>query len=338
MTKFNYQFSRLCGSVFSSGNLLYLSSGTSLLSPVGNRLSLFDLSAGTSRTYDFECRADIRFLALTSDDRLLLVVDEGNHALLVNLARGAVLHRFAFKKRVRCVTFSPDDRHFAVSYGKHVQVWVTPALRREVAPFVLHRTYTGQHEDVVMVRWTPDSRFFVAASKDNTARVFSLDTTDGFEPTTLAGHRAPLVGAFFGAEPTCVHTVSSDGAVFTWKWAPLDALEEIEGAAPAPPPPPASPLVGGSWSLSSRHFFNQEGSSVVCASLSSPSSSSSLLAVGFSTGVFGLYDLPSCACVHTLSVSKHHISACAVSPAGDWLAFGCPTLGQLLVWEWQSET
>ena len=28
----------------------------------------------------------------------------------------------------------------------------------------------------------------------------------------------------------------------------------------------------------------------------------------------------------------------AVNPNGEWLAFGCSNLGQLLVWEWQSET
>ena len=28
----------------------------------------------------------------------------------------------------------------------------------------------------------------------------------------------------------------------------------------------------------------------------------------------------------------------AVSPSGEWLAFGCSFMGQLLVWEWQSES
>jgi len=28
----------------------------------------------------------------------------------------------------------------------------------------------------------------------------------------------------------------------------------------------------------------------------------------------------------------------AVNPSGEWLSFGCSNTGQLLVWEWQSET
>lgn len=32
------------------------------------------------------------------------------------------------------------------------------------------------------------------------------------------------------------------------------------------------------------------------------------------------------------------INSVAVSPTGEWLAFGCSSMGQLLVWEWQSES
>ena len=32
------------------------------------------------------------------------------------------------------------------------------------------------------------------------------------------------------------------------------------------------------------------------------------------------------------------IMSVTLNPAGDWIAFGCEHLGQLLVWEWQSET
>lgn len=38
------------------------------------------------------------------------------------------------------------------------------------------------------------------------------------------------------------------------------------------------------------------------------------------------------------SISQQKISSVAVSPSGEWLAFGCSSMGQLLVWEWQSES
>ena len=37
------QFQHLCGSVYSQGNVLFTPDGNSVLSPVGNRITKFDL-------------------------------------------------------------------------------------------------------------------------------------------------------------------------------------------------------------------------------------------------------------------------------------------------------
>ena len=42
--------------------------------------------------------------------------------------------------------------------------------------------------------------------------------------------------------------------------------------------------------------------------------------------------------VPTYSISQHRISSISINATGEWLAFGSSSLGQLLVWEWQSET
>jgi periodic tryptophan protein 2 len=65
---------------------------------------------------------------------------------------------------------------------------------------------------------------------------------------------------------------------------------------------------------------------------------SNLLVIGFSTGVFGLWEMPDFTNLHTLSISQEKISSIAINPSGEWLAFGAKKLGQLLVWEWQSES
>lgn len=51
--------------------------------------------------------------------------------------------------------------------------------------------------------------------------------------------------------------------------------------------------------------------------------------LGFSNGVFGLYEMPDCTTIHTLSVGQAGIGTCDVSATGDWLAFGCARLGQV---------
>jgi periodic tryptophan protein 2 len=63
-----------------------------------------------------------------------------------------------------------------------------------------------------------------------------------------------------------------------------------------------------------------------------------VLTVGFTNGVFALYELPDFNNIHSLSISQKRITSLAVNPSGEWLAFASAKLGQLLVWEWQSES
>jgi periodic tryptophan protein 2 len=89
------------------------------------------------------------------------------------------------------------------------------------------------------------------------------------------------------------------------------------------------------WGIRERFYFNQAHTKVVCCTFHSRSN---LLVVGFSNGVFGLWEMPHFTNIHTLSISQEKISSLAISPSGEWLAFGAQKLGQLLVWEWQSES
>ena len=55
-----------------------------------------------------------------------------------------------------------ETRYIAVTHGAHIQVWKTPNhLVREFAPFILHRTYTGHHDDVLSIQWSPDSKYVI---------------------------------------------------------------------------------------------------------------------------------------------------------------------------------
>ncbi|KAG8745716.1 hypothetical protein FRC10_007196 [Ceratobasidium sp. 414] len=336
----NFRFSNLCGTVYRQGNLLFTSDGNSILSPVGNRITVFDLVNNKSRTLPFENRKNITAVALSPNSNLLISVDEDGRALLVNFRMGVVLHHFNFKKPVQAIKFSPDSKFIAVTHDSHVQVWKTPNhLLREFAPFVLHRTYTGHHDEVVSIEWSKDSKFFLTTSRDMTARLFSLDPIEGFRPKTFAGHRDIVINAYFSQDHRTIYTVSRDGAVFTWR-----AKSSIEEGDSDEPDVSAQPDLGSSpsneiartrWGISERHFFNQNNTKVVCSAFHERLS---FLIVGFSTGFFGFWEMPSFTNIHTLSISQERISSVAINPSGEWLAFGATKLGQLLVWEWQSES
>ena len=63
-----------------------------------------------------------------------------------------------------------------------------------------------------------------------------------------------------------------------------------------------------------------------------------LLITGYSHGAFLLHEMPEVNLIHSLKISNQEISSIAINSTGDWIALACSGLGQLLVWEWQSET
>ncbi|KAF8483850.1 WD repeat protein [Russula ochroleuca] len=329
---FKASFSNLCGTVYQQGNIIFTPDGNSVLSPVGNRVSVFDLVNNKSFTFPFQNRKNIAALALSPNGTILITVDEDGRALLVNFRRGIVLHHFNFKKPVNAIEFSPNGSFIAVTHESHVQVWKTPNhLVREFAPFNLHRTYTGHHDEVLSIVWSPDSQCFITTSKDMTARLYTLDPLDDFRPKTFAGHKSAVLNAYFSSNSKSVYTVSRDGAVFVWRAKASDSSSDSDHVPTSPDPSVAHVR----WGIHQRHYFNQPNAKVVCSAFHKPSG---LLIVGFSSGIFGLWEMPTFTNVHILSISQEKISSVAVNPSGEWLAFGARKLGQLLVWEWQSES
>jgi len=51
-----------------------------------------------------------------------------------------------------------------------------------------------------------------------------------------------------------------------------------------------------------------------------------------------LYEMPDCQTLQTLSLGNASLDTVAIGAKGDWVAVGTAGLGQLLVWEWRSET
>lgn len=64
---------------------------------------------------------------------------------------------------------------------------------------------------------------------------------------------------------------------------------------------------------------------------------SKILVTAFSTGAFYLHELPDMNLIHSLNISEHRIDTATFNATGDWIALGVAGVGQLLVWEWQSE-
>ena len=305
-----------------------------MLSPVGNRVTCFDLVNNKSHTLPLAHRRNIARVCLHPGGNLLLTVDEDGQAILSHLQRRITLYHFSFKGAVSSLVFSPSGDHFAVALGRKIETWRTPSTPGdnedgglEFAPFVKHREYVGHYDTVQSIEWSSDSRFFLSAAKDLTARVWSLDPEEGFQATTLAGHRQAVYGAWFSGDQETIYTVSKDGALFKWQYLPPRNAPETEDDMDVEE--------NLRWRISERHYFMQNQAHLTCASFHADNN---LLVAGFSNGTFGLYELPDFNQIQNLSISQNDIDFVTINKTGEWLAFGASALGQLLVWEWQSES
>ncbi|KAI8182690.1 Periodic tryptophan protein 2 [Colletotrichum sp. SAR 10_65] len=332
--KTDFKFSNLLGTVYCQGNLLFSPDGTHLFSPVGNRVTVFDLVNNKSHTLPFAHRKNISRIGLTPRGNLLLSIDEDGQAILTNVLRRIAIYRFSFKSAPTTLSFAPSGRHFAVGLGRKIEVWHVPSTpdanaegELEFAPFVKYHTHTGHFDDVRHIEWSSDSRFFLSTSKDLTARIWSLTQEEGFVPTVLSGHKQAVIGAWFSEDQETIYTVSKDGAVFDWQYVGKPVQDEDE-------------MVDVDeddmrWRIVNRHYFMQGSAHVRCGTFHPESN---LLVAGFSNGTFGLYEMPDFNMIHNLNISQNDIDFVTINKSGEWLAFGASKLGQLLVWEWQSES
>ncbi|KAK1436824.1 hypothetical protein QVD17_02608 [Tagetes erecta] len=368
----NYRFQNLLGAPYRGGNTVIVNN-TLLISPIGNRISVTDLIKSETITLPFQASSNISRLAASPDGIFLLAVDDNSRCLFINIPRRAVLHRITFKGPVTCLKFSPDGLLIAVGVGKLVQIWRSPGFVKEFFPFELVKTFANFNDKVTSVDWSPDSEYLLVGCRDLTVRLFCLkkkisELNNKYKPFMFLGHRDVIVGAFFGVEKKTkrvdrVYTLSRDGAIFSWSFNPSDDKLDENIDEPESPGTPeqrmevdgnvnvkkrknedgdgdvegndGSLLHKGKWEMVKKDFFNQAG-----AKLSSCDYHRGLeiVVVGFSNGVFGIYQMPDFVCIHLLSISREKITTATFNELGNWLTFGCAKLGQLLVWEWKSES
>ncbi|KAH7832262.1 putative WD repeat protein [Monocercomonoides exilis] len=168
-------FSHLLGGIYRKGNLLFTQNGSQLLSPVGNRILIYNLKRNIVETLPFETRKNIISVALSPNDSLLAVSDiDGRTVLYHFLSRSVIgnvnLHAPAFFLR-----FSPDSKYLATSSGAKVFIWKTPNTAEfQLAPLILMKTLRGIQGLVTSVEWDPTSSFVLVGSEDATVRLFSI--------------------------------------------------------------------------------------------------------------------------------------------------------------------
>lgn len=171
----------------------------------------------------------------------------------------------------------------------------------------------------------------------------SMKEYGGFKPVIFAELRSAVKGAYFSKDKTTIFCVSKDGVVAIWKYIlhekktkKTKSTAAFGGFAEEEEEPDLL-LRPGSWSCVTKAFLNiPPGNRITSTDFCVATNA---LLVGMSGGIFALHEmLPEPALLHTLSVGANPLDSVCLSPTGEWIAVGSQHQGELLVWEWQSET
>ncbi|XP_043268384.1 periodic tryptophan protein 2 homolog isoform X2 [Venturia canescens] len=383
--KFAYKFSNLLGTVYRKGDLIFSHDGSSVISPVGNRITIYDLKNNKSTTLPVESRFNYTAMDLSPNGCTLIAVNEEGEAHVISMISQMVIHKYRFKRLVRAIRFSPDGKHFAVCKENNVFIFNAPGLQSgEFNPFIMERVFHGATDETTCLCWSYDSKLLAVGSKDTTTKLYSLEKWENFKSYTLGSHTDEIVGCYFEKKNYDISTISRNGQLCIWEctiepedmvvWQPpikrekpkesdseddvdLDkAVEKTDKQMKRAERRKTNPSEEGDetsetpkssmakklrYKKLARHYLadevhKQDRSAIVTAA--AYHKDTRILVVGFSNGAFFLYELPDVNMIHSLSISNQCISSITLNSTGDWIALGCSKLGQLLVWEWQSET
>ena len=86
--------------------------------------------------------------------------------------------------------------------------------------------------------------------------------------------------------------MSKDGAVFQWQY-----VKKPSKNGEADDMSDEDDVTNMQWRITERHYFMQSNAKVNCAAFDAEHG---ILVVGFSSGIFGLYEMPDFNMIHTL--------------------------------------
>ncbi|VDM96221.1 unnamed protein product [Thelazia callipaeda] len=358
----------LIGTVYRSGNVTFSPDGNSLISPVGNKITVFDLKSNQANTIAIQSNFNIKIVAIHPRGTHAFLVNDAGQAQYVNLATQTVLYRHHFRARVNDAKFSSDGKRLAVCRTGDVQVFLVFGIENfQLNPFVLIQTHKVTAEKVRRVEWSYDNKLLVAGSEDKQVRIVSaVVSLQNLFLHALAAHKAEVIGSHFCHNSYDVVSVDKRGLANHWTCA-LKQKDLVKGLCSKDTPEnvkkmwydktksvPCMHIICNlinvyiaifsiqTFPLYFYNFFGHhmmehlDNAKGVNLTASAYHASTSLLITAFSNGVFLLHEMPHFNLIHSLRVSEAEVSSLAVNNSGDWIAIACGkgTEGQLVVKIW----
>lgn len=370
--RLSYEFSNIFGAVYHRGTIKFGPDGSSLYSPIGNKIIRYDLKSNKHDAIPLQLNYNINMLSIHPMGTLMLASSEKSHLYMISLTSGKLLHIKEYKSfpEISHISFSPDGRYYCVCGDNFLLVYVTPGTLlaskgREIVPFRLFKKIKVNHDRITDVSWSPDSKYICAASQDTSLNIFSLTHQ---HRNVIRGHTDTIVNCYYsgGGQLYCL---TKNCHLSVWDESVEDENEDKNGAkdeeADEDNEQSTKRLKKETkirYHRSAKHYLRltidpndtketkfKKSNAYITSSDYNPLNK--LLVVGYNTGHYAIYEMPSATLIYELDSDSGSISSISINQCGDWIALGSSvdaevdqqtannkTQSRLLVWEWQSKS
>lgn len=326
-----------------------------------------------SQTIPIEARSNIALIDISSNGKILIIVDVEGYCLIINYNKLSIISHFNFRGKVSCMKISPDNNFLAVSIDRSLKIYSMPDIKKEFEPFVLYKNYTAWHNDkITCINWSGDSRFVLTGSKDTSVRLLNIFKIKDYIPLCFSGHKKRIVNCIFSEDMNRIYSISQDGIMFIWKYIneKSDAFikaqyydkrvknnknlkskyqlnndsenesedDDNDNSDNEYYSEYEKKIITGRYILEKKQQFITNSKVVICEINQSYEQRDNLLVLGLQSGEFSIYSMNNFENKYTLQISESKITSISINKTGKWIAFGNKYLDQLLVWDWKSES
>lgn len=210
-------------SVFSPDNKFILTGSTD------GRIHWWDIDTGdlvqTMEVSSQSTNSVINSIDFSDDGRLMISTDRGGTTKIWNVQTKAVLQILVNPSPSASITWtaphgvlSPDGA-YALTNAADAYLW-------DVSTGTILRTFTGHHDGVMAVAFSPDGRYVATGGADTTVRLW--DTTTGKLLRVFTGHTSQVRGTLFSPDGRHLLTHAADGTARLWNVETGDEVQVLK--------------------------------------------------------------------------------------------------------------
>jgi len=172
---------------------------------------------------------------VSADGQRVLAGGEDKTMLVWDMNTGDIVHSFeSCSGTINGGAFSPDGRYIAGGFGALSEPTRGQCPENDLSIHLwdaetgeLIRQFEGHSDAVTRVQFSPDGRWLLSGSIDETLRLWDVET--GAEIRRFDGHTGGVMSIDFSADGRSIASGASDGAIKVWDAESGDLLRQMTG-------------------------------------------------------------------------------------------------------------